>query len=463
MRRSIRNQILIPLIAVQVGDGGDDRAGGGEGGGGSGRGSGREPARRAWSRPSGRSNFPLTGGVLEKMRGLSGAHFVDVATSRAGCSTRPCRASTRDPPDACEPCRPRSGSTRSARRRSWSSSGERYFAASVRSGRRPDPPGALPRGGLAAGPMGGELAAARLVGALSLAPMAAVTGLVAHRLGPRLRSVQERGRGDRGRRLPRAGRPRPARRGRRTRPLGQPDGRATPPDAARRSAGPSGPGVLAQLAAGLAHQLRNAATGARMAVQLHARRCPGPETDDSSLEVALRQLALCEEQVKGLLSMDRAEARSRRPVSTHPSSSKRSPMLVEPTCRHLGVELDPRRRRPARTVQADPEQLRAALLNLALNAIEAAGPGGESCSERPSRIERVCFDVDRRRTRAAARAGLDDLRAVRDGQARRAWDWAWPWRAGSRPTSAAGYPGSRIDGRTRFRLEIPRAVDEESA
>ena len=44
--------------------------------------------------------------------------------------------------------------------------------------------------------------------------------------------------------------------------------------------------LLAQLAAGLAHQLRNSLTGARMSVQLHAKRCPAAESDQS-LNVAL--------------------------------------------------------------------------------------------------------------------------------------------------------------------------------
>ncbi|HXY37918.1 MAG TPA: histidine kinase dimerization/phospho-acceptor domain-containing protein, partial [Planctomycetaceae bacterium] len=63
--------------------------------------------------------------------------------------------------------------------------------------------------------------------------------------------------------------------------------------------------LLAQLAGGLAHQLRNAVTGARMAVQLHQRRCL--RSTDESLDVALRQLALTEEQIRGLLSLGKPD------------------------------------------------------------------------------------------------------------------------------------------------------------
>ena len=47
--------------------------------------------------------------------------------------------------------------------------------------------------------------------------------------------------------------------------------------------------LLAQLAAGLAHQLRNSLTGARMSIQLHPRRHPA-SAGDETLSVALRQL-----------------------------------------------------------------------------------------------------------------------------------------------------------------------------
>ncbi len=43
--------------------------------------------------------------------------------------------------------------------------------------------------------------------------------------------------------------------------------------------------LLAQFAAGLAHQLRNSLTGARLSVQLHAKRFPSP-TGDETLTVA---------------------------------------------------------------------------------------------------------------------------------------------------------------------------------
>jgi signal transduction histidine kinase len=135
--------------------------------------------------------------------------------------------------------------------------------------------------------------------------------------------------------------------------------------------------LLAQLAGGLAHQLRNAVTGARMALQLHQRRCDAPP-DDKSLSVALRQLSLTETQVRGLLSLGRTEP-SQRALCDAGRIVADVASLVEPICEHAGVTLERDADgsiESAARVRADQESLRAAVLNLVTNAIEAAGPGG---------------------------------------------------------------------------------------
>lgn len=133
--------------------------------------------------------------------------------------------------------------------------------------------------------------------------------------------------------------------------------------------------LLAQLAGGLAHQLRNAVTGARMAIQLHQRRCATRQHDES-LDVALRQLVLTEELVRGLLALGQQE-------SLPPSPSRLSTIVAEierlilPTVSHAHVAWS------CETIPSDldcdaenGQSLRAGLLNVVLNAIEAAGNGG---------------------------------------------------------------------------------------
>ena len=64
--------------------------------------------------------------------------------------------------------------------------------------------------------------------------------------------------------------------------------------------------TLTMLGASIAHQLRNAVTGCRMALDLHAADCRGSGRDRGSdsgecLEVAQRQLKLMESQLQRFL------------------------------------------------------------------------------------------------------------------------------------------------------------------
>jgi signal transduction histidine kinase len=130
--------------------------------------------------------------------------------------------------------------------------------------------------------------------------------------------------------------------------------------------------LIAQVAGGLSHQLRNALTGARMSLQLHSRHCS--QRDDEALEVALKQLRLTEEQIKGLLRLTRDESRSSTPAGVveilHETLS-----LVRPMCRHNGISLETDIESVDGMID-DSDAIRGAVLNLIMNAIDAAGPDG---------------------------------------------------------------------------------------
>jgi signal transduction histidine kinase len=142
--------------------------------------------------------------------------------------------------------------------------------------------------------------------------------------------------------------------------------------------------LLGQLAGGLAHHLRNNVTGALMAVQLHARQC---DADPESLEVAQRQLALTEENLKQFLaapqSTPEASAAPRRRACCLADVVQETIELVGPSLLHRRVGLSAVELNgsadhhiAADQLSADPDQLRHLLINLVLNAAEAAGPGG---------------------------------------------------------------------------------------
>ena len=135
--------------------------------------------------------------------------------------------------------------------------------------------------------------------------------------------------------------------------------------------------LLGQLAAGFAHELRNAITGARLAIDLHRRRCTSrggpPETDDS-LAVACRQLDIVEEEVRGLLALGKPQFQipARIDIASLVDEVRE---LTGPRCGHTGVALTSAAPTNMQLI-GYREALRAALVNLALNAIDAAGPGG---------------------------------------------------------------------------------------
>jgi len=132
--------------------------------------------------------------------------------------------------------------------------------------------------------------------------------------------------------------------------------------------------LLGQVGGGLAHQLRNGLTGARLALQLHARECRA-NGDDEALTVALRQLALLEAHLKRFLDLGRVESQKREPVGLRALVNE-TVALLGPRCKHARIDL--RWKPPAKEgmVIGDAGQLGQVLLNVIGNAIEAAGPGG---------------------------------------------------------------------------------------
>ncbi|MCY2992060.1 MAG: HAMP domain-containing sensor histidine kinase [Planctomycetota bacterium] len=132
--------------------------------------------------------------------------------------------------------------------------------------------------------------------------------------------------------------------------------------------------LMGQLSGGFAHHLRNAVTGATLALQLHQRSCR--DVDQESLTVAQRQLRLTEEQLQRFLTAGQPQSPNR--VVCHlPQVLGEVARLVGPICQHRKVTLHcappPE---PLPDVSADSALLHQALLNLVLNAIEAAGTNG---------------------------------------------------------------------------------------
>ncbi len=130
--------------------------------------------------------------------------------------------------------------------------------------------------------------------------------------------------------------------------------------------------TLGRLGAGVAHQLRNAITGARMALDLHSSELP-QEIDRESLAVAIRQLSLMESYLQRFLTIGRGETPTMRDVDLSALVSE-ALQLVEPICRHHGIAVTWQPLPSAASIRGDAESLRQMLLNLLMNAMEAVQP-----------------------------------------------------------------------------------------
>lgn len=213
--------------------------------------------------------------------------------------------------------------------------------------------------------------------------------------------------------------------------------------------------LITQVAGGLAHQLRNSITGARMAIQLQMRR--SPDSDVESLLVANRQLSLTENQIRGLLSLTR-DAQQEPVPGQIDQILETIRDLLEPQFRHSATRLEiefPSEQHLRLLSVADAEQVQSALLNLIQNALEACRPNGQVRVVVALTEDQIQVDV------------LDNGRGIADHVSGRIFEpfvTGKPEGVGLGLTLAAQVAESangkltcdRIDSWTRFRFQIRR-------
>ncbi len=131
--------------------------------------------------------------------------------------------------------------------------------------------------------------------------------------------------------------------------------------------------VLGQFSGGLAHQLRNAAAGAKLAIQLSL--ADQPPADREPLDVALRQLARIETNLQQFLDLGRPNELRPQPCDLSRIVTE-AVELLRPQCRHAGTAVTWHPPDGPAPFLGDANQLGHLFLNVIGNAVEAAGAGG---------------------------------------------------------------------------------------
>jgi signal transduction histidine kinase len=127
--------------------------------------------------------------------------------------------------------------------------------------------------------------------------------------------------------------------------------------------------ALGMLSGGLVHQLRNSATGARLAIDIHRESCPLGATDES-LEVAGRQLQLMDRFIQKFLKLGERKHASDEQLDLATLIAA-TISLVMPFARHHQVNMVFQTPSSEFMIRGDRESMEDLLLNLWLNAIEA--------------------------------------------------------------------------------------------
>ncbi len=134
--------------------------------------------------------------------------------------------------------------------------------------------------------------------------------------------------------------------------------------------------TLAQLATGVAHEIRNPLTSIKMLIQVNRDKFAdeGLPTDD--LELVEQEIRRMERSVNSLLEFARPEQGEH---ATFPIQNviRKTIQLIEGRCGQQGVKLVVDCDESPIPIEGDASQLQQLLLNLSLNALDAMPEGGE--------------------------------------------------------------------------------------
>lgn len=133
--------------------------------------------------------------------------------------------------------------------------------------------------------------------------------------------------------------------------------------------------AVGQLAAGVAHELRNPLTSVNLLIETAARRGPTPSLSEKQLWVIQEEIARMDNTIQGLLDFARPPALDRNRHDLR-ETVQRAASLVEGRAKQQQVAMHLDLPEYAVVIDADHAQIHQVFVNLLLNGIEAAGHGG---------------------------------------------------------------------------------------
>ncbi len=133
--------------------------------------------------------------------------------------------------------------------------------------------------------------------------------------------------------------------------------------------------AVGELAAGVAHELRNPLTSIKLLIQIAAQRRPDAPLGGKQFQVVQQEIAHMEGTIQGLLDFARPP-QLHRVVHDLRDTVRRALNLVEGRLRQQHIVVDEQVPNAPVVVDGDPEQLHQIFVNLLLNGIEAMPAGG---------------------------------------------------------------------------------------
>ena len=138
--------------------------------------------------------------------------------------------------------------------------------------------------------------------------------------------------------------------------------------------------VIAQIATGVAHEIRNPLTSIKMLVQMHREWLEKRAASTEDFDVIESEIRRMEQSLNTFLAYARPSRAEQRPVPLQ-ELLQRTARLIEGRCMRQSValsigELPAHDDAELLTINADPAQIQQLLLNLSLNALDAMHSGG---------------------------------------------------------------------------------------